>query len=435
MSTSPSETHRSLSPAPRRGLSLGWLVTLFAALGFGAWCTVRIRSALQERTALAAEREQVALTAQKKAGAAATAEVVRGEPAEWQPAVPIDGTLMPRREADLGFKTPGRLAAIRVRVGEYVREGTLLAALDQAEAQAQVQAAAAQVRAAEAQLALSEDSAHRMGSLAQAGAATESSIVQTQQQRALSTAQAESARAQLLLARASLGNHSLMAPFSGFVTKVPSGPGAIVSPGVTLFHLQDTKALRFVGTVGETDASLVRRGAMVELQLDSLNGTRTVRGKVTAVLVSVDAATRRVPVEAELPNEGDSAGAQASTRAGAQTSVQVGAQVGAQANDRPILAGTFVRGAIRGDEKVQVLRLPASVIRPGSQDEVLVVERDGGGKEARLHVRRVRFVAGAEGAILVRSGLLPTDEVLRAPTAESQEGGMVVVGSSAGGAR
>lgn len=406
MSTSSSGIHPSLSPtpaAPRRGVSWGWLVTLFAVLGFGAWCTVRIRTALQERAALAAEREQVAITAQKKAGAAAAVDVVRGEPAEWQPTVPIDGTLMPRREADLGFKTPGRLASIRVHVGDYVREGTLLAALDQAEAQAQMQAAAAQVRAAEAQLALSEDSAHRMGSLAHAGAATESSVVQTQQQRALSTAQTESARAQLLLARASLGNHSLMAPFSGFVTKVPSGPGAIVSPGVTLFHLQDTKALRFVGTVGETDTPLVRRGSTVELRLEG----RTVRGKVTAVLVSVDAATRRVPVEAELQNDGD----------------------------RPILAGTFVRGAIRGDEKVQVLRLPSSVIRPGSQDEVLVIERGGGGKEARLRVRHVRFVSGAEGTILVRSGLEPTEEVLRAPTAESRDGGMVVIASSEGGAR
>jgi RND family efflux transporter MFP subunit len=388
-------------------VSLGWLVTLFAALGLGAWCTVRIRGALQERAALAAEREQVALTAQKKAGDAAAVEVVRGEPAEWLPAVAIDGTLMPRREADLGFKTPGRLASIRVHVGDYVREGALLAALDQAEAEAQVQAAAAQVRAAEAQLALSEDSAHRMGTLAHAGAATESSIVQTQQQRALSTAQAESARAQLLLARASLGNHALMAPFSGFVTKVPSGPGAIVSPGVTLFHLQDTKALRFVGTVGENDAPLVRRGAMVELLPNSSDGGRTVHGKVTAVLVSVDAATRRVPVEAELQNDGD----------------------------RPILAGTFVRGSIRGDEKVQVLRLPASIIRPGSQDEVMVIERDAGGKDARLHVRRVHFVGGTEGTILVRSGLQPTDEVLRSPTAESREGDTVVIAQAPGGAR
>jgi RND family efflux transporter MFP subunit len=397
MSTSSSGIHHSLPPTttPRRGMSFGWLVTLLAVLALGGWCTVRIRTALQERSALAAEREQVARTAQKKAGVAVTVEAVRGVPTEWQPAVPIDGTLMPRREADLGFKTPGRLASIRVHVGDYVREGTLLASLEQAEASAQVEAAAAQVRAAEAQMALSEDSAHRMGTLANAGAATESSVVQTRQQHALATAQAESARAQLLLARASLGNHTLMAPFAGFVTKVPSGPGMIVSPGVTLFHLQDTKALRFVGTVGETDAPLVRRGTTVELQIDG----RTVRGRVTAVLVSVDAATRRVPIEAELQNEGD----------------------------RPILAGTFVRGTIRGDEKAQVLRLPASVIRPGSQDEVLAVERDGNGGSARLHVRHVRFVSGPEGTILVRAGLQPTEEVLRMPTTESREADTVML--------
>jgi multidrug efflux pump subunit AcrA (membrane-fusion protein) len=146
---------------------------------------------------------------------------------------------------------------------------------------------------------------------------------------------------------------------------------------------------------------------MVELLPNSSDGGRTVHGKVTAVLVSVDAATRRVPVEAELQNDGD----------------------------RPILAGTFVRGSIRGDEKVRVLRLPASIIRPGSQDEVMVIERDAGGKDARLHVRRVHFVGGTEGTILVRSGLQPTDEVLRSPTAESREGDTVVIAQAPGGAR
>src|SRR5205085_2916125 len=88
-------------------------------------------------------------------------DVVRGTPARWLPRLPLEGSLSPLREADLGFKVPGKLAAIKVQVGQRVRAGQLLATLDEAEAAVQLRAAQAQLAAAEAQAALAADAARR----------------------------------------------------------------------------------------------------------------------------------------------------------------------------------------------------------------------------------------------------------------------------------
>lgn len=384
------ETPDSSTPRQVRGRGTIAVVVL-VIVGLGAWFGVRLTRALDTQKQLAAERAEVAKAA--AATPAATAATTRStatvmpKPETWQPEVQFEGTLQPVREADLGFKVSGRLAQIRVRLGDRVSAGQTLATLDATEAEAQASAARAQVRAAEAQLALADDSARRTSTLVGSGAASQQNGVQTGQQRTLAAAQLDSARAQLVLVEASLKNHVLTAPFSGWVTKVPSGAGAIVNPGAALFHLQDTSTVKLSGAIGEADAPLVRPGAPLEVRLDG----RRVQGRVVAVLGSVDAATRRVPLEAEIKNDAA----------------------------QPLLSGVFVRAAVTGLKPVQVLRVPATALRPGSQNELLVV--DG----ARLHVRHVLYARAADGALLVRGGLEPKERVMLTPTAEAQDGDAV----------
>jgi RND family efflux transporter MFP subunit len=367
------------------------VVVLLVVVALGAWFAIRLQAALKTQRELAEERDAVAKAAAAQPSAAATGTtattkvttLVAGKPETWQPEVQFEGTLQPVREADLGFKVAGRLAQIRVRLGDRVSAGQTLAVLDATEAEAQVEASRAQVRASEAQLALADDAAKRTTTLVGSGAASQQTGVQTGQQRSLAAAQLDSA-----LAQATLKNQTLAAPFSGSVTKVPSGAGAIVNPGTILFHLQDTSTVKLSGAIGEADAPLVKPGAALEVRLDG----RTVQGRVVAVLSSVDAATRRVPLEAEIKNDGG----------------------------QPLFGGSFVRAAVSGLHAVPVLRLPATALRPGSQNEVLVA--DGG----RTRVRHIAFARAADGALLVRSGLEPNERVVAAPTAEAADGDPIV---------
>lgn len=272
---------------------------------------------------------------------------------------------------------------MKVRVGEQVKSGAVLAILDASEAGAQMRAAQAQLKAAQAQLALAQDGERRTSEMVAAGAVGEANGTQAKGQLSLVMAQVEAAKAQLALASVNTGNHTLTAPFTGWVTRAPTGPGAVVGAGTPLIHLQDTSKLRLSATVGASDISLVREGAAVQIR----QAKQEVTGKVIAVLRSVDPMTRRVPLEAEIPN-----------------------------GDATLLAGVFVRATIRGEGVVPVWKLPATARRPGSQDEVvLVVER-------KLAIRRVDLIVAQDGTLLVRSGLQAADDVVLTPSAEAKEG-------------
>lgn len=371
-------TNGSQAKAPKAVLS----IVLIAAAGLALWTGVRISEELAARSATSAGsgEEQPA----RAPVADTTAATVRGTPTSFHPSLPCEGTLMPMREVDLAFKASGRIASLHVKVGQFVRQGEVLARLETVEAQAQVAAAEAQVRAAEAQLALASDAEQRTTGMVDAGALPEATGVQVEKQKALAAAQLDAAKAQLSLARAALANHTLVAPFSGVVTRVPSGTGAMAAAGMPMFHIADVSTLKLTGTLSEHDAPLVRVGSPIEVSVQG----KTVKGKVVAVVPSVDPMTRRVPFEAEVPNTGEP----------------------------PILAGTFVRAKVLAPEPVAVLTLPGSALRPGSQDEVVVV---AGGK---LYPRRVLLTKTASGELLVREGLSADEDVLVAPPPIVTEG-------------
>jgi RND family efflux transporter MFP subunit len=385
----PDPSHLPEGARPRAPL-VGVIVGVLTFAAFAGWAGVRIQAATRDKSAVAAQRDGDQRRAAELAHAPESVNVVSPTPATWEPVVEIDGTVAARQHAELGFKTGGRIAQISVKVGDTVKSGQLLATLDAAEAAAQVRATQAQVRAAEAELALANDTDRRTQTLVQSGSAAEGMGVQTAQQRALAAARLEAARAQLSQHQVALANHRLSAPFAGSVTRAPDGIGAVVNLGSTLFELDDLSQLKLKGTLGEQDAALVAPGAV--LAIDTEHGAVT--GSVTAVLGTVDPETRRVRVEATIENAGGR-----------------------------LRAGSFVRATVKGKERLEVLKLPHDVLRPGAQDEVFVVENDA------LVSRHVAFSIAPDGTLLVRRGLAARDRVVLAPRSDAETGERVTVRS------
>jgi RND family efflux transporter MFP subunit len=373
--------------APLGGVIAGVVI----ALGFVGWTGTRIMTVKSEQKVVAEKRIEEAARTQAALNAPLTVSVVTGSPSSWQPVVQFDGTLGAAQSAGLGFKVSGRIAAIAVKVGQEVKTGAVLGRLDAGEASAQLRAAEAQIRAAEAQLVIARDNEKRTSQLVSSGSIAEAAAVQTTQQAALATAQLEAATAQAELGRVALANHALTAPFSGTVTKIPDGIGSVVSPGVIQFELVDTSALRLRSTVSEYDANLIAPGAVVHIDTES----GPVTAELTAVLGSVDPNTRRVPVEATLKNNGK------------------------------LRTGTFVDATVRGGAAIDVLKLPHTVLRSGSQNEILVV------KNELLELRHIVYALDENGSLLVRSGLAANEPVVVAPKPEAQAGERVSVSPGA----
>jgi RND family efflux transporter MFP subunit len=383
-----------LEGVPPRAPLAGILVLGALVVGFVGWTGVRINAAKQAQAAVSSKR---ALAAQKAVADAAAPEhvrIVRGENQTWQPLVEFEGSLVAAQSAALGFKVNGRISAVGVKLGQVVKAGTLLGRLDGNEAAAQVRSADAQLRAAQAQLALAEDNARRTAAMVSSGALSEQAGVQSASQRSLALAQLDAAKAGLALGQVNLQNQALVAPFSGTVTRVPDGVGAVVSPNTVLFELMDLSALKLKGSVSENDANLIRVGAPVEISTERGNAL----GVVKAVLGAVDPSTRRVPLEALFDNQKEAI---------------------------PLRSGAFVRARIQGGAPIPVLRLPHESLRPGSQDEVIVVQGE------LLTVKRVSYALAKDGSLLVRQGLEATDRVVLSPRPEAKTGDRVVVDGAA----
>jgi RND family efflux transporter MFP subunit len=378
-------SHDPSGPRPKAPL-VGVLSGVVLLAGFGAWAGTRIQAATQAKKEVAAQRNEETRRTNAAAHATPVVATVLPTPGTWDPVVEIDGTVAAGQSAEIGFKTGGRIAQIAVKVGDMVKAGQLLATLDASESVAQLRAAQAQQRAAQAQLALASDTERRTQTMVQSGAIAEATGVQTSQQKALAAAQVEASQAQVSLTQVSIANHRLSAPFAGSVTRAPDGVGGVTGPGAALFEIVDLSRLKLKGTLSEQDATLVEPGSLISI--DTEHGAVT--GKVSAVLGSVDPATRRVRIEATLDNQGSR-----------------------------LRAGTFVRATLKGKAAIDVLSLPREALRTGSQNEVLVVENGA------LASRRLSFAIATNGSLLVRHGLSANDRVVLSPKSDAEVGDRV----------
>jgi RND family efflux transporter MFP subunit len=219
-------------------------------------------------------------------------EVTRG-------ALDLAGDLRPDQVADLGFKISGQLLSVRVRRGERVAKGQVIATLGATEARAQYAQTEAAVAQARAQLELARDNEARAQSLVAANAAPGSQATAVRLQAAIAEAALLQANAARDLAGAALNNHDLKAPFDGEVVKVPDGVGQIVSPGTLLFRLESLDKLVLRATVSENDVDKIKVGDEVWIESHG----KKVKGKVRLVLRSLEASSRRAPVEVVVANE------------------------------------------------------------------------------------------------------------------------------------
>lgn len=391
----PAEGAGALGASPergRKGARVGLIVVVALGLGFAGLLGVRVKQAMGKRESVAAERT----TAQERLQKKEPSRTVRPTPAKWIPRVDLTGTVKPWRDADVGFETAGRLVRVTVSMGDKVTAGQSLAVLDASRAAAQVGQAESQVAAAEANLALAQDNLKRTEALVASKSIPEAQAEAARSQVALAKAQLEGARASTRLAKSGAALQSISAPFAGIVTKAPTGIGSVVNPGVPLVHIEDNSRFRLSATIGEEDVPLVSIGAPVKI----LYREHVVDGKVIAVVPSLDQATRRAPVEIEVPN--DEAARAAS-----------------------LLSWSFVRARILGSGEVDALRLPAQARRPGSQDEVVQVV---GGK---AKITKVSFAVDEDGSLIVQHGLTPDAEVLLAPSSDLHDGDAVEVATQA----
>jgi RND family efflux transporter MFP subunit len=281
------------------------------------------------------------------------------------------GTVQARHEVDQAFRVGGKVVNRKVDVGQAVREGDVLAILDDTDYRLAEEAARQQLVAATTQARQAESDRQRLEALKADGSVSASDDEHAQSEARKSKAAAEAAAKQLELAANRLKYTVLRASRSGVVTQVRFEIGQVVAegqPGVSIAdaaepeivvdvpedHLASFKEGRFKATLAaapEETFDVVLR----ELSPQAAAQTRTFRARLKPAAPRRLALGATATVYAERATTGEHAAA-------------IPASAITQAKGEPAL--WVVRPA--GAEGVGVVELVPVAVHGYSNDDVLV---------------------------------------------------------------
>ncbi len=206
--------------------------------------------------------------------------------------VTFTGTIAARYDMPIGIEgDAGRIVGVYVEAGDHVKQGQLLARIDESVWQPQVHRLEATLEQARAQAALSAAEYRRAAAVEAAGALSAEEI---EKRRALSVTDAASvkvAQAMLQEAQARLNRTRVLAPSDGIVLTRHAEVGQTASPGGDpLFRLAFGGEIEMRGQVAEQDMAALRVGQTAAVSL--VGTTQPFEGKVRLLGAVIDPQSR-----------------------------------------------------------------------------------------------------------------------------------------------
>ena len=234
-------------------------------------------------------------------------------------AVPIfaTGTIYPDRESKIGPKISGTVASVYVDEGDVVRDGQILAELEQdniliakRQCEASVSVAEAQLREAEVKERNLRKEKERLANLYEKKAISQQRYDDIETAHSMAVSRLEVLRAQIVscqenlaMAEQKLRDSTILAPFSGIIVKRFVNPGEYITtmPPTVLFVIMNIDKVRTEVGLPEVHLARVAIGNPVEITVDTYPDARF-SGKVSTINPLVDPVSRAFTVKVEIPN-------------------------------------------------------------------------------------------------------------------------------------
>jgi RND family efflux transporter MFP subunit len=293
--------------------------------------------------------------------------------------VTVSGVVEPIRAVGINTQISGAILGVEALEGDLVRAGTVLARLDDRELRAQVASAEASHEMARANFQRSERLRERQV------------ITAAEYDRDRSALAA--AEAQLQQLRTRLEYTTIRAPITGMITEKRAEAGDIVGVQTRLFTLADVDTMVVRVQVSELDVVQLDPGDAVAVLLDAYPN-RPLTGRIRRIFPAADPATRLVPVEIALRQDGE----------------------------RIARAGFLARVELALSARTGVLLVPASAVVGDASSSAVFIVQDG----AALR-RTVRTGLNSEGRVEILSGVAPGDPVIVAGNNGLRDGATVRV--------
>jgi len=217
--------------------------------------------------------------------------------------VMVTGSISARHDLPIGDGgQAGRIVAVYVQVGDVVRQGQILAQLDDSVLKPQVAELAASLAEARAQAALAAAEYRRAVAIGPNGGLSAQNVEQLQAAAAMDDANTKMVAAQLRQKRAELALTRIVAPEAGTVLTRAAEIGQVASPaGPPLFTLEDENRVELIGQVAEQDLAALKVGQPAKVYL--IGYPRPFPGHIWLLGATVDRQTRLGEVRIALaPN-------------------------------------------------------------------------------------------------------------------------------------
>lgn len=312
--------------------------------------------------------------------------------------VAFTGTLTPWRRVTLSAQFKGEVVEIKVREGDAVKKGQVLARLDKRNITLRYQQSLSLLQAKREKAAQAREKAQRMKKLYAKGYVSETEYHTAKRTQAISEAQAESAEAALKQLQEKRQKAVIKAPFDGWVAKRQADPGEVVAAGAPLLKLVDLHLLELVASVPAAAIPRVDIGQQASFRI---NGTSdaTYHGTVKRINPVAAEYNRRVNVYVQVNN---AAGV--------------------------LRAGMFVRGRILDSAPVSGLAVPNTALQQTPSGwQLYLVDK---GRLEVLPVERL-LTDASQGISLVKGALHAGDRVVSRPDPSLSDGESIrMVGGS-----
>ncbi|MBO6527276.1 efflux RND transporter periplasmic adaptor subunit [Erythrobacter sp.] len=211
------------------------------------------------------------------------------------------GTLAARREMPVGVVGEGgRVVSVPVDAGDWVRQGQVLASIDQSVQSQQVQSAAANIQVAQADANLAQANLDRALQLVERGFVSTADVDRLTATRDAAVARVRVAQAQLRELRARNARLNIVAPASGYVLERNVERGQTVSAGSpALFRIARGGEMEMLARLNEDSLASISVGTTAQIR--PVGTDRLFSGQVWQVSPTIDQQDRQGTARIALP--------------------------------------------------------------------------------------------------------------------------------------
>jgi RND family efflux transporter MFP subunit len=321
---SPEHHHPRRGPILKRARLAGAVAVALLLLGGAAVLLQRVVRANALTASTAALNQQFVVT-------------TNATPAKGGQPLSLPGTLQGIIESPIYARSSGYVLRWTKDIGSRVNKGDVLAEIDTPEVDQQLSQAVAARQQAASSLELAKSSAERWEALRKKDAVTQQEL--NERSSAYTQAQANLAAAEANVRRLQKTEEfkRVLAPFSGVVTSRSVDVGDLINggnggAGNALFRLAQVDTLRVYVYVPQAYAQRIKAGDKVDVTQAELPGQKF-SGSVVRTAGAIDAATRTMQIEVNLPNQ-----------------------------DNALLAGAYVQVSLPVSGSANALLVPSNVL-------------------------------------------------------------------------